>query len=125
MKENLRNLLLLLIAVIIMDCKDSSVNNSIVTDKYIEILSHDFSGINVRMYLLNSDSLTTGYSKIFFKVNKNGTEQNSGTVKFYPKMQMTPHLWHGTPICTTYTYDNSIGYYSGYVIFTMASQPPI
>jgi hypothetical protein len=92
---------------------------------YTEILSVNMSNINVKLFITGYDSLTTGYNEIFFKVLKDSIGQNRGHVRFYPKMWMTPRLWHSTPVCSTFTYDNSIGYYRGYAVFNMPTSPPI
>jgi hypothetical protein len=92
---------------------------------YKEIVSVNIPGnVNLKLYITDGDSLTTGYNDIYMKVWKNSDEQNSGFVKFFPKMWMTPYYMHSTAVSEKYYYDNSIGYYKGYAIFSMVTSPP-
>ena len=105
-------------------CKDSVVNNDTGTINYKEILSVNISEFTIKLYITGYDSLTTGYNEVYFKVAKDSIEQRQGNLKFFPKMWMTPHLWHSTPASSVFLYDNSSGYFKGYVIFNMATTPP-
>ncbi len=109
---------------ILISCKDSTVNLLTPEQSYKEILSVSISNVKMELYITGYDSLTTGYNDIYFKVKKDSVEQNRGYVKFYPKMWMTPHLWHGTPVDTAYYYDNSTRFYKGSAIFNMQTSPP-
>jgi hypothetical protein len=105
-------------------CGNNTVTNTTSLPVYNQILSTNISGYNVRMFIANGDSLTTGYNDIYFKVSKNSAELNKGLVKLYPIMHMTLHLWHSTPVSTEFIYDNKSGYFKGNAIFNMATTPP-
>jgi hypothetical protein len=92
---------------------------------YKEIVSVNIPGdINIKLYTTGYDSLTSGYNDIFMKVRKNSSLQNSGYVKLFPKMWMTPTYMHSTAVSDSFYYDNSIGYYKGYCVFNMVTDPP-
>lgn len=92
---------------------------------YKEIVSVDIPGnINIKLYTTGYDSLTLGYNDIFMKVWENSNEQNSGYVKLFPKMWMTPTYMHSTAISERFNFDNSVGYYKGYCVFNMVTDPP-
>ena len=123
--KNFRNVYILFTALIFMSCSDSVINYNEPSPVYNEILSVNISNVNVKLFITGNDSLTTGYNELFFRVTRDSVQQNTGNIKFYPKMWMTPHLWHSTPVCSTFNYDNSSGYYKGYAVFNMATSPPI
>ena len=114
-------IILFFLAIIYTGCSNSPVTNPVQGEVYKEILSVNMSDINVKLFITGYDSLTTGYNDLYFKVKKGPFEQNSGVVIFYPKMWMSPELWHGAPASTEFTYDNSTGYYKGYAVFLMAT----
>jgi hypothetical protein len=117
-------LYLLFAALIFHACHDSSVSPP-ESVSYKEIVSANIPGsVNIKLYITDGDSLTTGYNDIFMKVWKNSDEQSSGFVKFFPKMWMTPTYMHSTAVSEKFYYDNSIGYYKGYAIFSMVTSPP-
>jgi len=121
---------ILLIAVFLLlvlsSCRESSVAPPPAPSiNYKEVASANLPGdFIVTLYIDNGDSLTTGYNDIFFKVKKNSAEQNSGYVKLYPKMWMTPVYMHSTAVSERFNYDNSSGYYKGYAIFSMVTSLP-
>jgi hypothetical protein len=93
--------------------------------EYKEIVSANIPGdVLVKLYINTGDSLTLGYNDVFMKVWKNSNEQNSGYVKLFPKMWMTPTYVHSTAASERFNFDNSIGYYKGYVVFNMITNPP-
>ena len=106
-------------------CNDSVAppeNSGVV---YKEIVSVNIPGdINIKLYTTGYDSLTSGYNDIFMKVRKSSIVQNSGHVKLFPKMWMTPTYMHSTAVSDSFFYDNSIGYYKGYAVFNMVTSPP-
>jgi hypothetical protein len=104
-------------------CSNPSNENGGIVPSYKEILSVNISDINVKMFIKGYDSLTTGYNEIYFKVNKNNIEQKLGYIKYVPIMWMAPGLWHSSPVCAKFQYDNSTGYYKGYAVFLMATSP--
>jgi hypothetical protein len=104
-------------------CKESSVSPPVTAD-YKEIASSNLpGGYNITLLINSGDSLTTGYNDIFFKVKKNSSEQTNGYVKFYPKMWMTPTYMHSTAVSERFIYDNTSGYFKGYAVFSMVTDP--
>lgn len=102
-------------------CSDNPTSPTNTTNEYKNIFSIDISDLNIKAFIKNADSLTTGYNDLFFKVNKNSVEQTSGNVKFEPIMWMSPELWHTTPVSSIFRYDNQLGYFKGYAVFLMAT----
>jgi hypothetical protein len=106
-------------------CGEDTITNHIkVPPSYKEILSISCGIIDLSLYITGYDSLTTGYNDVFFKVKKNSNLQSGGHVKLYPKMWMTPTYMHSTAVCERFNFDASIGYYKGYVVFNMPTDPP-
>lgn len=105
-------------------CRDELILNNINQIVYKEILFVTTGNFKIVLFITGYDSLTTGYNEVFFKVYKDNSEQNSGFVKLFPKMWMTPTYVHSTPVSVRFDYNNTIGYYSGYVIFNMPTSPP-
>jgi len=119
-------LILLLLSLLVLEsCKEDSITNHIkVPPSYIEILSISYGIIDLSLYITGYDSLTTGYNEVFFKVKKNSNQQSGGHVKLYPRMWMTPTYMHSTAVSERFNYDAAIGYYRGYVVFNMPTDPP-
>jgi hypothetical protein len=106
-------------------CKDTIGNIDYFPPAYNEILTVNLpESVTLKLYLLDTDSLTYGYNNVHFSVTKNSVLQTSGYIKVYPLMQMTPHLFHSTPVSDSFTYNSSSGYFSGYMIFNMQVAPP-
>lgn len=113
----------LLLLFVLSSCRESAVAPPPV-DNFKEIASANLPGdYNISLFINSGDSLTTGYNDIFLKVKKNSTEQNSGYVKFFPKMWMTPTYMHSTAVSERFNYENSSGYYKGYSVFSMVTDP--
>jgi hypothetical protein len=91
---------------------------------FTEVANVNFNEINVKVFVKDTDSLTTGYNEMFMKVYKSGNEQSAGYVKLFPKMWMTPTYMHSTAVKDKFEFDNSSGYYKGYCIFNMPTSPP-
>lgn len=102
-------------------CSNNTITNSNSGELYTEIYTLSISDYNVGLYVKGSDSLTTGYNDVYFKVTKNSTVQTGGYVKLYPRIWMTPHVWHSTPVSDTFLFDNSSGFFKGYAIFNMST----
>lgn len=118
-------LIILLPILLLHSCRDTAVVPPNQPDDYVEIVSVNIPGeIVLKLYTTGSDSLTIGYNDIFMKVWKSSNEQNSGYVKFFPKMWMTPTYMHSTATSERFNYDNSIGYFKGYCVFNMITNPP-
>jgi len=113
------------LSLYITSCTDNAVEHNAPSASYNEIISGNAGEYNIQMFITGADSLTTGYNDVYFKVKKGTTEQNSGLVKMFPKMWMTPRFMHSTPVSPTFVYDNSTGYYKGYAIYIMSTSPPI
>lgn len=93
--------------------------------EYKEIVSVNIPGdINIKLYITGYDSLTLGYNDIFMRVWKNSSLQTAGYIKFFPKMWMTPTYMHSTAVSERFSFDNSTGYYKGYCVFNMITNPP-
>lgn len=106
-------------------CKNDVVNNSNPAPVYNEILTVNLpDNYSLKLYTAGSDSLTYAYNDVFFKVWLNSAEQNTGYIKVYPKMRMTPHITHSAPLSDSFAYNSSLGYYSGYIVFNMQTVPP-
>ncbi len=119
-------LLALLFLLILQSCRDEAVSPTQSQGvEYKEIVSVSIPGdVNIKLYTTGYDSLTLGYNDIFMRVWKNSNEQNSGYVKFFPKMWMTPTYMHSTAVSERFNYDNTISYYKGYGVFNMVTDPP-
>jgi hypothetical protein len=106
-------------------CNETINNNSYTPPVYNEILTINLpDNYTVKLYSADSDSLTYAYNEVFFKVWLNTAEQNTGYLKVYPKMRMTPHIIHSTPVSDSFAYNTTSGYYSGFIIFNMPTTPP-
>lgn len=120
-------LLLIAFSIVLLaeGCSDTAAPPESSGEVYNEIVSVNIPGnINIKLYTTGNDSLTSGYNDIFMKVWKNSAVQNSGYVKLFPKMWMTPTYMHSTAVSDSFYYDNSIGYYKGYAVFNMVTDPP-
>lgn len=115
--------IVILISSLFVSCRDTIVINN-PQSNYKEVVNVDINDINIKAYVKDADSLTTGYNEIFMKVKKSGSEQSTGYVKLFPKMWMTPTYMHSTAVKDKFEFDNSIGYYKGYCIFNMPTSPP-
>jgi hypothetical protein len=104
-------------------CRDAVVINQ-NTPSYNEVVNVNFNDVNIKVYVKDEDSLTTGYNEMFMKVNKSGSELSTGFVKLFPKMWMTPTYLHSTAVKDKFEFDNASGYYKGYCIFNMPTSPP-
>lgn len=117
--------ILCLILISLYGCKDTLNSVAGPVHVYNEILTvnlpDDFS---LKLYISDTDSLTYAYNEVFFKVWKSSTEQNTGYLKVYPEMRMTPHIIHSTPVSDSFSYNSNSGYYSGFIIFNMPTTPP-
>ena len=58
------------------------------------------------------------------KVTIGCTAQTTGSIKVYSQMRMTSHITLSTPESDSFTYNNSSGYYEGFMIFNMPTSPP-
>ena len=120
--KSLKYLILFVITVLLVSCKDSPVGlNKITTpaENYTVAGSVTTGRYKATVLFKDSDSLTTGYNVVYFKIQKDSVEQKNGYVKIFPKMWMSPTYTHSTPVSPTFEYDNSTGYYKGYIIFNM------
>lgn len=106
----------------IVSCNNDTVNTE-QNISYKLITSVAVNDFSINLYITGYDSLTTGYNVFYFKVKKNSVNQTNGCIKFFPKMWMTPTYAHSTPYDSTYNFDFSIGYYTGYTIFSMPTGP--
>jgi hypothetical protein len=123
----MKNFIPFVISIIFLyGCKD----DAIITDPPVtnydlkHIMDISYSNIDISLFNNEYDSLTTGYNELFLKIKKNGIEQNTGTLDFFPKMWMTPTYMHSTAVQNEFLYDNASGYFRGYVIFNMPTSPP-
>ena len=106
-------------------CSDTSNNNSYSPPVYNEILTVNLpDSFTLTLYSADTDSLTYAYNNVHFKVWKNSATQNGGYLKVYPKMRMTPHITHSTPVSDSFAYNSSTGFFSGYIILNMQVVPP-
>jgi hypothetical protein len=106
-------------------CSETINNNPGTPQVYNEIITVNLpDNYTVKLYSADTDSLTYAYNDVYFKIWQNTTEQNTGYLKVYPKMRMTPHIIHSTPVSDSFTYDSRSGYYRGYIIFNMPTTPP-
>jgi len=106
-------------------CSDTINNNSYSPPVYNEILTVNLpDSITIKLYSADTDSLTYAYNSVHFRVWQNSAGLNSGYLKVYPKMRMTPHITHSTPVSDSFAYNSSTGYFSGYIIFNMQVVPP-
>lgn len=117
--------LLLIAFLLVQSCRDSVNNiNTPVYSPYKEIVSVNIGDVNIKLYINGGDSLTSGYNDVFLKVWKSSVQQSGGFVKLFPKMWMTPTYMHSTAVSERFEYDNTTGYYKGYIIFNMVTAPP-
>lgn len=106
-------------------CSDTINNNFYSPIVYNEILTINLpDNYTVILYTADSDSLTYAYNEVFLKVRHNSAEQNTGYLKIYPKMKMTPHITHSTLVSDSFAYNIASGYYKGFIIFNMPTTPP-
>ena len=106
-------------------CKESINNISNPLPVYNELLTIDLpDDFSAKLYVKDSDSLTYAYNEVFFKVWQNTTVLNTGYLKVYPEMRMTPHIIHSTPVSDSFAYNSTSGYYGGFIIFNMPTTPP-
>jgi len=106
-------------------CGDTINNNSFSPPVYNEILTVNLpDSYLIKLYTAGYDSLTFAYNEVYFRVWQNSTEQTGGYIKVFPKMRMTVHITHSTPVSDSFSYNNLTGYYSGYIIFNMPTTPP-
>jgi len=124
--KKLITLIALLSLLMLQSCREDAVSPKQTPGaEYKEIVSVNIPGdINIILYTTGYDSLTLGYNDIFMRVRKNSNEQNTGYVKLFPKMWMTPTYMHSTAVSERFNYDNTIGYYKGYGVFNMVTDPP-
>lgn len=117
--------ILICLFLFISGCGESLNNITNQPIVYNEILTVNLpDNYMIKLYSADTDSLTYAYNEVYFKVWLNTTEQNTGHLKVYPKMQMTPHITHSTPVSDSFVYDSQSGYYKGYIIFNMPTTPP-
>lgn len=120
-----KDLVFISVVLIISGCGETTNNVTNSPGVYNEILTVNLpDNYIIKLYTADTDSLTYAYNEVFFKVWQNTTEQNTGHLKVYPTMRMTPHIIHSTPVSDSFTYDNLSGYYKGYIIFNMPTTPP-
>lgn len=112
---------LLLISLIFYACSDNSTTPTNTTSAYKNLFSIDISDLNIKAFVKDADSLTTGYNDLYFKVSKNSVVQTTGDIRFEPIMWMSPELWHTTPVSSKFKYDNQLGYFKGFAVFLMAT----
>jgi hypothetical protein len=106
-------------------CNETINNNSFIPPVYYEILTINLpDNYTVKLYSADSDSLTYAYNEVYFKVWQNNAGQNTGYMKVYPQMRMTPHIIHSTPVSDSFAYNSVSGYYRGFIIFNMPTTPP-
>jgi hypothetical protein len=106
-------------------CSETINNSTASPPVYNEIITVSLPGdYVVKLYSADTDSLTYAYNEVYFKVWQNTAEQNTGYLKVYPTMRMTPHIVHSTPVSDSFAYDSRTGYYRGYMIFNMPTTPP-
>ncbi len=111
--------------LIIYGCSETINNNPASPPVYNEILTINLpDNYSLKLYTSDTDSLTYAYNEVYFKVWLNSTEQNTGHLKVYPEMRMTPHIVHSTPVSDSFVYNSGTGYYKGYIIFNMPTTPP-
>lgn len=113
------------IIILLYGCSDSVNNNTGLPVEYNEIqtinLPDDYT---IKLYVTGYDSLTYAYNKVFLSVFKGSTSETSGYIKIYPEMRMTPHITHSTPVSDSFLYNPATGYFEGYLIFNMPTNPP-
>jgi hypothetical protein len=112
--------------IYIQGCKETGTitNPNTNPQVYKNIFTVTKDSLSVKVYIVDQDSLTTGYNQIFFKVYNLSNEIKNGTINYYPIMWMTPRVFHSTPMKESYNYNSNTGYFSGYVIFIMPTTPP-
>ena len=115
------------IAVFLYGCGDTLNNNnstgSPVTYNEIQTINLP-DNYTIKLYVTGYDSLSYAYNKVYLKVFLGSTAQNTGYIKVYPQMRMTPHITHSTPVSDSFMYNASSGYFEGFMIFNMPTSPP-
>ncbi|MEO8514083.1 MAG: hypothetical protein ABI543_11015 [Ignavibacteria bacterium] len=86
------------------------------------MISAESGNIRFEVWTTANDTLMTGYNKVGFKVYEGGNEKTGGFIKFYAKMfHFSSNEFHATPVEPLYSYDNSLGMFTGYIIMLMPS----
>jgi hypothetical protein len=118
--------LCLFTAVLIYSCKDNSVSTSEQNSSgnYTKLFTIDSANMKFEVYSTFPPNLVMGYNNVGFKVFINNQEMKSGFVKFHPEMHH-PSIsqYHSTPVSSQYNYQSDCGLFTGYISFTMYTDP--
>ena len=97
-------------------------NEEPTNNEYVKVVTAENGGLKFEIWSTTAATLRYAYNKIGFKVFENNQEKNSGFVKFFPKMYHWANSpMHSSPVKSQFDYDNNLQMFTGYVIFTMAS----
>lgn len=116
----------LFITVLIYSCKDNSVNTSEQNSSanYTKLFTIDSANIRFEVYSTYPPNFVMGYNNVGFKVFINNQEKTTGFVNFHPEMHH-PNIsqYHSTPASSQYYYQSDCGLFTGYICFTMYTDP--
>ena len=90
------------------------------TSDYTKIYTSEMGVNKFEVYSKSSSNFIYGYNELGFKVFINGSEQNSGFVKFKPTMYHgIGGPSHSIPVSPSYTWNSGENLFTGYAVFIM------
>jgi hypothetical protein len=88
----------------------------------MKVLTSQSGSIKIEIWSSTANVLRNSYNKVGIKFFENNSEKTSGFVKFFPKMyHWAGSPMHSSPVKAQFNYDNSARLFTGYMIFSMAS----
>ena len=114
--------IIICIAILFYSCGDNPITINNPSDAYLKVITAQNGNLRFEVWSASGDSLMSGYNRIGFKVFQNNQPKSDGFVKFTAKMYHTGGSGlHGTPVESSYSYNQPLEMFTGYIIMLMPS----